>query len=117
MNFAEKKVVKLFFWCIYRSFISLHHQYTKKTMNIKNLLEEGSATMLVVTPTALREFAVSVVEEMSRVQEEPKFTAAEFAKRHKVDKSTIYRWCKAGILRPLVIGGKKYYRDSDFVGT
>lgn len=95
----------------------MHHQYTKKTMNIKNLLEEGSATMLVVSPMELREFAISVVEEMSRAQEEPKFTAAEFARRHNVDKSTIYRWCKAGILRPLVIGAKKYYRDSDFVET
>lgn len=82
-------------------------------MNIRNIMEQGSATMLVVSPMELREFAISVVEEMSRVQEEPKFTAAEFAQRHKVDKSTIYRWRKAGILKPLVIGGKRYYRDSD----
>ena len=73
--------------------------------------------MLVVTPMDLREFAVSVVEEMGRVQEEQKYTATEFAARHGVNKSTLYRWCKAGILRPLVIGGKKYYRDSDLVET
>ncbi len=82
-------------------------------MNIRNIMEQGGATMLVVSPMELKEFAISVVEEMSRVQEEPKFTAAEFAQRHKVDKSTIYRWRKAGILKPLIIGGKRYYRDSD----
>lgn len=82
-------------------------------MNIRNIMEQGSATMLVVSPMELREFAISVVEEMSRVQEEPKFTAAEFARRHNVDKSTIYRWRKIGILKPLIIGGKRYYRDSD----
>lgn len=82
-------------------------------MNIRNLMEQESATLLIVSPRDLREFAISVVEEMSRVQEEPKFTAAEFAQRHKVDKSTIYRWRKAGILKPIIIGGKRYYRDSD----
>ncbi|MBR6445013.1 MAG: helix-turn-helix domain-containing protein [Prevotella sp.] len=82
-------------------------------MNIRNLLEQGSATMLLVTPMELREFAISVVEEVSRVQEEPKFTAAEFAERHGVDKSTIYRWRKAGLLKPFRVGTKIYYRDSD----
>lgn len=73
--------------------------------------------MLVVTPMELREFAVSVVEEMGRVQEEAKYTATEFAARHSVNKSTLYRWRKAGILKALVIGGKTYYRDSDLAKT
>ena len=78
-------------------------------------MENGSATMLLVTPTQLREFAISVVEEMSRVADEPKFTAAEFAERHGVDKSTIYRWRKAGLLKPFRVGTKIYYRDSDLM--
>ena len=78
-------------------------------------MNEGSATMLLVTPVMLKEFALSVVDEVNRVSEEPKYTPAEFAKRKGVDKSTIYRWRKAGLLKPYYVGGSIFYRDSDLM--
>lgn len=84
-------------------------------MNIQSLLEEGGATMLLVTPTMLKEFALTILTEASTVKEEPKYTPTEFAKRKGVDKSTLHRWRKAGLLRPYYVGTKLYYRDSDLV--
>ena len=69
--------------------------------------------MLLVTPLQLKEFALDVVDEVSKVTEEPKYTPAEFAKRKGVNKSTLYRWRKAKLLKPYYVGGSIFYRDSD----
>ena len=84
-------------------------------MNIQSLLNEGGATMLLVTPTMLKEFALTIIAESSVTKEEPKYTPTEFAQRNGVDKSTLHRWRKAGILKPYYVGSKLYYRDSDLV--
>ena len=85
-------------------------------MNIKELMTAGQNIQLVVTIADLKEFALSLMSETQCTdvqQSEPMYTPAEFAKRHKVDRSTLWRWCKAGILKPIHIGGKTYYKDSD----
>lgn len=82
-------------------------------MSINEMLQEGSATMLVVTPAQLKEFAISVVDEFGKVTEEPKYTPTEFARRKGVNKSTLHRWRKAGLLKPYYVGGTVFYRDSD----
>ena len=85
-------------------------------MNIKDIMTAGQSIQLVVTIADLKEFALSLMSEtqcITPAQREPMFTAAEFAKRHNVDRSTLWRWCKAGILKPIHIGGKTYYKDSD----
>lgn len=46
-------------------------------------------------------------------EEEPIYTAGEFAKKYGVNLSTLWRWRKAGIITPIHIGGRVYYRDSD----
>ena len=46
-------------------------------------------------------------------EEEPIYTAGEFAKKYGVNLSTLWRWRKAGIITPMHIGGRVYYRDSD----
>lgn len=84
-------------------------------MSINQLIEGENTTMLLVTPTMLKEFALSVVAEATKAVEEPKYTPSEFAKRKGVDKSTLYRWRKAGILKPYYVGTKIYYRDSDLL--
>lgn len=86
-------------------------------MRIADLTNEGAATMLMVTPLQLKEFAMSVVAEVrqQQLEEEPRYTPAEFARRKGVDRSTLYRWVKAGILTPHRVGGKVYYRDSDLL--
>ena len=85
-------------------------------MNIKELMTAGQNIQLVVTIADLKEFALSLMSETQCTdvqQSEPMYTPAEFAKRHKVDRSTLWRWCKAGILKPIHIGGKTYYKESD----
>lgn len=85
-------------------------------MSIKELIEINPNIQIVVSLADLKEFALSLMSETRCTddqQSEPMYTPAEFAKRHKVDRSTLWRWCKAGILEPIHIGGKTYYKDSD----
>ena len=85
-------------------------------MNLKDLIEINHNIQIVVSLADLKEFALSLMSETQCTdvqQSEPMYTPAEFAKRHKVDRSTLWRWCKAGILKPIHIGGKTYYKDSD----
>lgn len=46
-------------------------------------------------------------------EEEPIYTAGEFAKKYGVNLSTLWRWRKAGIVKETRIGGRVYFRDSD----
>ena len=84
-------------------------------MNIKELLSTNSNVQVVISAADLKEFALSLIDEAKSIEEEkpePMFTPKEFAERHGVDKSTLWRWCKSGVLKPLHIGGKTFYRDS-----
>ena len=63
----------------------------------------------------LKEFAISIIEEYIKRAEEPKYTPTEFAKRKGVNKSTLHRWRKAGLLKPYYVGGTVFYRDSDLL--
>ncbi len=70
----------------------------------------------MVTPTMLQEFAATLIAEASeklQAKEERTYTPAEFAARHRVDKSTLWRWNQEGLLKKTIIGGKVFYRDSD----
>lgn len=88
-------------------------------MAIQELLQNGNGnTLLMVTPAMLQEFAATLIQEASaklQTKEEPTYTPAEFAARHRVDKSTLWRWCRDGLLRKTVIGGKIFYKDSDLI--
>ena len=84
-------------------------------MNIKELLSTNANVQVVLNVADLKEFAMELIEEAKNIEEvkpEPMFTPKEFAERHGVDKSTLWRWCKCGVLTPLHIGGKTFYRDS-----
>lgn len=85
-------------------------------MNIQEILTSGQNVQLVVTIADLKEFALVLISEAQHTDvqpTEPLYTPAEFAKLHKVDRSTLWRWCQAGILKQIHIGGKTYYRESD----
>lgn len=89
-------------------------------MNIANFLESGQNVQLVISAIDLKEFAVTLMDEAKATTPKPKereraYTPAEFAKKHNVDKSTLWRWCKAGILTPTRIGGKVFYYESDLI--
>ena len=83
---------------------------------INDLFNGSESTLLLVTPKMLEEFAKTLISEASsrlRSEEEPIYTPAEFAKRHRVDKSTLWRWVQNGILAKTIIGNKVFYKDSD----
>lgn len=85
-------------------------------MAIKELLNDNGNTLLMVTPAMLQEFASTLIQQAAtklQAQEEPTYTPSEFAARHRVDKSTLWRWNRDGLLKKTIIGGKVFYRDSD----
>ena len=84
-------------------------------MAIKDIIQSGANTLLLVTPADLKEFALSVVNEFTQAQprEEKRYTRREFAERKGVTLSTLWRWEKQGLLKGIRVGQKVYYRDSD----
>lgn len=86
-------------------------------MEIQELISSGNGnTILMLTPAMLQEFAATLISEASKrlkKEEERTYTPAEFAERHRVDKSTLWRWNRDGLLKKTIIGGKVFYRDSD----
>lgn len=85
-------------------------------MAIKDIIQSGANTLLVVTPADLQEFALSVVNEFTKAaprMEEKRYSRREFARRHGVTLSTLWRWEKQGLLKGIRVGQKVYYRDSD----
>jgi hypothetical protein len=83
-------------------------------MNISNLIQKENV-LLCVTPAQLEEFALSVAEKAKAQGSDPEqlYTPTEFAKRHHVTASTLWRWCKAGVLKRTIIGGTVFYKDSN----
>lgn len=72
-------------------------------------------TILMVTPGDLKEFALAVADEVSnsKLEDQRLFTPEEFAKRHSVNVSTLWRWRKAGVLKATQIGGSVFYKECD----
>lgn len=85
--------------------------------NIQGIISENNgSTLLMLTPAMLNEFAQSLIQQAAeklKKQEEQIFTPKEFAARHHVDVSTLWRWVKNGTLKKTTIAGKVYYKDSN----
>ena len=84
----------------------------------KDFIFRGQTVQVVVTPADLREFALAIVAELKQENDqndEKLYSPDEFAERHNVTRGTLWRWSKSGILHPVKVGRKVYYRDSDFV--
>ena len=86
-------------------------------MNIGELMNSGRKIVLEVSVTDLREFALEIINEVnqSKVLDNTAYTAQEFADKHHVDVSTLWRWRKQGILKPTKIGGRVFYHESDLL--
>ena len=73
---------------------------------------------LVITAANLKEFALSVANEVKSAginnkEDDTLYSPDEFARKHHVSKSTLWRWRQAGILTQTKVGGKVYYRESN----
>lgn len=90
-------------------------------MNIREILSSGTTTLLVVSPTDLKEFALSLISEREEEKKsninipahETYLTQDEVSAKLQVDKSTLWRWDKSGYLTKVRVGGKVRYRLSD----
>ena len=79
---------------------------------IQDLLKKHEAVVMV-TLGDLREFAQDILKQQKDPEDEQMYTPEEFAQRMKISKSTLWRWCKIGILKRTVVGTKIYFKDSD----
>lgn len=93
--------------------VTVKGEWLKAMINISQIME--GQTMVVVSPTDLREFALCVADEVRKAEVEDNrlYTATEFAKLHSVDVSTLWRWRKAGVLKATKIGGNLFYKECD----
>ena len=91
---------------------------THNSVRIEDLLSMSPSMQLVITAADLKEFALSVANEVmsagiNNKEDDTLYSPDEFAAKHHVNKSTLWRWCKAGILTKTIVGGKVYYRESN----
>lgn len=88
-------------------------------MTIEQLVKNGNSNLqIVVGIMELKEFAIEIANEVLSAKIEKKtdeiyYTSEQTANRLQVDKSTLWRWNKAGYLSPIKVGGKIRYRESD----
>lgn len=87
-------------------------------MNLKNILESGNNVQLVINSIDLREYSLSLINEvLSKIEEQgPKeeyLKPKEVSTLLDVDISTLWRWNHTGYLKTLKVGGKVFYRKSD----
>lgn len=84
-------------------------------MSIQSLLGQENV-LLVVTPTQLREFAEEIISNALSAKKQDDttlLTANEVAELLNVDKSTLWRWEKSEYLKPIRIGSKIRYKQSE----
>lgn len=88
-------------------------------MNIQEIIKSGANVQVVVNVLDLKELFLQWQAELTEQRNasaqttEQLFSPKEFAQRHNVTTTTLWRWCKAGILTPTKTGGKTYYKESN----
>lgn len=91
-------------------------------MSIQELLSSGQNVTIAVTPADLRDFALTVAEEVkaswsAKDRQDKRLTAKEAAAQLGVTVNSLYRWNKNGYLSPAGhIGQKPYYLQSQIDG-
>lgn len=91
-------------------------------MNIIELLKnnpEITPSIVVAVPLPdLREFAKLCIEAGRQERPEPAktdkiVTAEEFTRDFDISETTLWSWDRKGITKPIYIGKRKYYKQSD----
>lgn len=85
-------------------------------MKINEVLATGAPLQLVVNVMDLKELFLDWQEELSlkaQNAESPLLTPTEVAEKYRISKVTLWRWDKMGLLAPIKIGRKSFYRQSD----
>ncbi len=78
-----------------------------------------TAPVLIVTGAELEETFRTILSELlaekAAESQERKIPRRDVARRLGVDPSTLWRWDKAGYLKPVHQGRKVFYRESDVI--
>ncbi len=84
-------------------------------MDIKKMINQDS--LYIISSADLKEFALELIEEVKAQEkvDDKMYTVDEFAAKHSVDKSTLWRWRKSGFLKSTKIGGRVYYKEADLL--
>lgn len=61
----------------------------------------------------LLEDCANQAKEATGQRKQKRYTIAEVSERLGVNRTTLWRWAKVGILVPVVNGGKRYYKGAD----
>lgn len=86
-----------------------------KNMNITEI-SSNSQIQLVLNKADLKELFLEWKEEseLNRKKEtETLLTPDEVASKYRISKVTLWRWAKDGLLKPVKMGRKSFYRQSD----
>ena len=84
-------------------------------MNISEI-SSNSQIQLVLNKADLKELFLEWKEESemkNKNEVETLLTPDEVASRYRVSKVTLWRWDKMGLLAPIKMGRKSFYRQSD----
>lgn len=77
----------------------------------------SGACIMQVSALDLKEWALDLLDQHAKRQAKPKdeiyLTTAQASRFLNVDRSTLWRWNRENYLKPLMIGNRYRYRQSD----
>lgn len=85
-------------------------------MKISEIVNQNVPLQVVVNVADLKELFLDWKEEseVNRKKEtETLLTPDEVASKYRISKVTLWRWAKDGLLKPVKMGRKSFYRQSD----
>lgn len=85
-------------------------------MKISEIVNQNVPLQVVVNVADLKELFFDWKEEseLNRKKEtETLLTPDEVASKYRISKVTLWRWAKDGLLKPVKMGRKSFYRQSD----
>ena len=85
-------------------------------MKISEIVNQNVPLQVVVNVADLKELFLDWKEEseLNRTKEtETLLTPDEVASKDRISKVTLWRWAKDGLLKPVKMGRKSFYRQSD----
>lgn len=85
-------------------------------MKISEIVNQNVPLQVVVNVADLKELFLDWKEEseLNRKKEtETLLTPDEVVSKYRISKVTLWRWAKDGLLKPVKMGRKSFYRQSD----
>lgn len=85
-------------------------------MKISEMVNQNYPFQVVLNAAELKELLLDWKEESElkrNKEQQTLMTPDEVASKYRVSKVTLWRWDKEGLLKPIKMGRKSFYRQSD----